>query len=194
MLEGGAWMSDDMGRRGLGWGDAVSLARILLALLFVVLFRARPGALLAASIAIALLAQLSDQLDGYLARRQGAPSVTGWLFDSVADRAFYVSALLAFDREYDLGTVLVWLFVLREICLYAFRVAVGDFDERLPGFRKLALFHAGLTRLAIALGCALPYLLSPETQEVGRLALTAMFAASTSFGYYCLFALARSNR
>jgi phosphatidylglycerophosphate synthase len=194
MLKQQLWVTCDMGRKGLSWGDGVSLARVLLALLFVVFFRARPGALLAVSIVIALLAQLSDHLDGYLARRQGTPSVKGWLFDSVADRAFYISALLAFDREYGLGTVLVWLFVLREICLYAFRVALGHFEDRLPGFRRLALVHAGLTRLAIALGCVLPYLLPTETLQFGRLALTATFAASTVFGYYCLFALARSNR
>jgi phosphatidylglycerophosphate synthase len=181
-----------MNRKSFTWADWVSSTRIVLALLFVSLFRAQPGALLASSIVVALLAQLSDHLDGYLARRQGVASFRGWLFDSVADRVFYISALLAFDREFGIGTVLVWLFAVREICLYAFRISLGDFEKRLPGFRKLALVHAGLTRVAIAFGCAIPFVTLPEMLPSSGLPLAATFAVAITFGYYCLLKLARS--
>lgn len=174
-------------------GNVVSLIRVPLALLFVGLFRREPGALLTASIVVAVTAQLTDHLDGYLARRTTGKTVTGWLFDSVADRAFYIAAVIAFDREYGLGPFLVWSFTFREVCLYAFRVGVGDFDRLVPGFRKLALLHAGVVRLAIVIGCLLPYKVLPASLNNSTVVL-AILAAATAFGYLCLYVLAKALR
>jgi len=173
--------------------DLVSLARIPLALLFVGLFRREPGSLLTASIIVAVIAQATDHLDGYLARRTTGGTVTGWLFDSVADRAFYIAAVLAFDREYGLGSFLVWSFTFREICLYAFRVGLGDFNRLIPGFRKLALMHAGVVRLGIITGCLLPYKILPASLNDSSV-LLAILIAATAFGYLSLYALAKSLR
>jgi phosphatidylglycerophosphate synthase len=74
-------------RTALNPGNVVSLIRVPLAVLFVGLFRREPGSLLTASIVVAVIAQFTDHLDGYLARRTTGKTVTGWLFDSVADRA-----------------------------------------------------------------------------------------------------------
>jgi phosphatidylglycerophosphate synthase len=176
-----------MARASLSAADWVSLSRVGLAFIFVGTFRNAPGALLAASIAVAVLAQLSDHLDGYLARRASLAGLRGWLFDSIGDRAFYIAALLAFDREYDLGEVLVWLFVLRELALYAFRLAVGDFETRRRGFRVLALGHAALVRIGIALGCILPLGILPRAVGAcGVPALQTLFLLATLFGFGCL--------
>ncbi|HLL30983.1 MAG TPA: CDP-alcohol phosphatidyltransferase family protein, partial [Allosphingosinicella sp.] len=117
------------------WADWSSLSRLSLAMLFLIMFRGQPGSLLAASIGVALIAQASDHLDGYLARRRGPPPATGWLFDGVCDRAFYFAALLAFHREYGLPSPLIWLFVLRELNVYVLRIAIGEFSKRRPGYR-----------------------------------------------------------
>ena len=175
-------------RPALNPSDWVSLARLPLALLFVGLFRREPGAQLTASIIIAGVAQATDHLDGYLARRTTGGTVTGWLFDSVADRAFYIAAVIAFDREFGIGSFLVWSFTFREICLYAFRVGLGDFDRLVPGFRKLVLIHAGLVRLGIITGCLIPYKILPTTVLLGNL------VAATAFGYLSLYVLAKSLR
>jgi CDP-diacylglycerol--glycerol-3-phosphate 3-phosphatidyltransferase len=162
-------------------------------MLFLLMFRGQPGALLAASIAVALIAQASDHLDGYLARRRGPPPATGWLFDGVCDRAFYFAALLAFHREYGLPGLLIWLFILRELNVYVLRIAIGEFGKRRPGYRLLTLVHAGLVRLAIALGCAMPYwFASPELRQASLLALTSLLALATAFGYSCLALVLRS--
>lgn len=182
-----------MARQALNPGDWASLARLPLSLFFIGLFRSEPGPLLSASIAVAVLAQATDHLDGYLARRFGQPSVSGWLFDSVSDRAFYIAAVLAFDREYGLSSFLVWAFAFREICLYAFRIVVGDFETVRPGFRKLALIHAGLVRGCIALGCIIPYQILPVALD-GHALLFGALTFATAFGYLCLYLLIRASR
>lgn len=181
-------------RTSLSAADWVSLSRVVLALSFLVLFQADPGALLVICIGIALAAQLSDHLDGYLARVGQCESTRGWVFDSVADRAFYVAALLAFDREYALGPLLLWLFVMREIALYASRVSLGDFEARRPGFRRLALTHALLVRTGIALGCFMPFASSTGVFENRTVILQVAFGVATAFGYSCLMLLARGSR
>ena len=180
-------------RRALNSSDLVSLARVPLALLFVGLFRREPGSLLTASIIVAVIAQATDHLDGYLARRTTGGTVTGWLFDSVADRAFYIAAVIAFDREYGLGWFLVWSFTFREICLYAFRVGVGDFERLVPGFRKLALLHAGIVRLGIVIGCLVPYKILPASLN-DTAVVSAILLIATAIGYLSLYALVRSLR
>jgi phosphatidylglycerophosphate synthase len=176
-------------RRPLFWADWLSLSRLPLALLFLLMFRAQPGGLLAASIGVAAIAQASDHLDGFFARRRGPPPATGWLFDGVCDRAFYIAALLAFQREYGLAGLLIWLFVLRELNVYVLRIAIGEFGKLWPGYRLLTLIHAGLVRFAIAWGCAIPYWFdTPESLRASVLALTGMLAVATLFGYSC-FAL-----
>jgi phosphatidylglycerophosphate synthase len=162
-----------------------------LALLFVGLFRREPGSLLTASIIIAGIAQATDHLDGYLARRTTGGTVRGWLFDSVADRAFYIAAVIAFDREFGLGSFLVWTFTFREICLYAFRVGLGDFDRLVPRFRKLVLIHAGVVRLGIITGCLIPYKILPASLNHHTILLGILIAA-TAFGYFSLYVLAKS--
>lgn len=161
--------------------NLVSLARVPLALLFVGLFRREPGALLTASIIVAAIAQATDHLDGYLARRSTGGTLVGWLFDSVADRAFYIAAVIAFDREFGLGSFLVWSFTFREICLYAFRVGAGDFDRLVPGFRKLVLIHACIVRLGIITGCLVPYEILSASLN-GPTVVSAILIAATAFG------------
>jgi phosphatidylglycerophosphate synthase len=176
-------------------GDWVSIGRIGLSFLFVVLFRAHPGPLLTASLAIVVLAQLSDHLDGYLVRRLSAPSVTGWLFDSVADRAFYVAAILAFQREYALSEIIAWLFVMREIILYAIRVVVGEFEGDYRRYRTWALFHAAIIRVAILLGCVAPLGVLPGWAAGNMVAvLNGLVFVATASGYYFLTLLIRSPR
>jgi phosphatidylglycerophosphate synthase len=180
-------------RPALNPSDLVSLSRVPLALLFVGLFRREPGSLLTASIMIAALAQATDHLDGYLARRTSGETVRGWLFDSVADRAFYIAAVIAFDREYGLGSFLVWSFTFREICLYAFRVGLGDFNRLVPGFRKLVLIHAGVVRLGIIAGCLIPYKILPALLN-NAMIVTVILIGATAFGYLSLYLLAKSLR
>lgn len=184
-----------MSLAGIRLGDWVSIGRIALSFLFVVLFRAHPGAMLTASIVVAVLAQLSDHLDGYLIRRTSAPSVNGWLFDSVADRAFYIAAILAFQREYGLSDIAAWLFVMREIILYAVRVVVGEFETDSLRYRNRAIFHAAIIRVAIMLGCLAPLQILPAWVQDNIVPILSGFIfVSAALGYYFLMFLIRLRR
>jgi phosphatidylglycerophosphate synthase len=184
-----------MSLAALRLGDWVSISRVGLSFLFVALFRAHPGPLLTASIVVAALAQLSDHLDGYLIRRRDAPTVLGWLFDSVADRAFYVAAILAFQREYGVSEIAAWLFIMREIILYAVRVAMGEFEADLGRYRARAIFHAGLIRVGILLGCLAPFSILPDwIQENIVGILSGSILVSAAIGYYFLGRLLRPQR
>lgn len=173
------------------WGpNAVCLSRVVCAFVFVWSFRAHPGPLLTISIWAAVLAQLTDQIDGWLARKLGVVSDIGWLFDSVADRAFYIAALLAFQREYGLSEALIWLFTMREITLYAARIALGDFYS----YRTGALWHAAVVRCGIALGCAAPFHILPAIiQEQALSIVSFIFWGSTILGYALLTRLLTSR-
>jgi phosphatidylglycerophosphate synthase len=175
--------------RLLSSADLVSLLRLPLAGAFLLLFDARAGTQLGACIGVALLAQASDHLDGYLARSLERPPLIGWLFDSLADRIFYVAALLAFVPAYGLSMPLIWLFILREVGLYALRAWLGDFEFRRPGFRRYALAHATLVRCGIAIGCIIPWEILPGTAHDQILGLGVCFAAAIAFGYFCLLLL-----
>lgn len=180
---------------GLRLGDWVSISRIGLSFLFVALFRAHPGPLLTASIVVAALGQISDHLDGYLIRRTSAPTVEGWLFDSVADRAFYIAAILAFQREYGLSEIAAWLFVMREVILYAVRVAIGKFEADFGRYRARAIFHAGIIRVGILIGCLAPLSVLPNwIQENIVNILSGFIFVSAAIGYYFLILLLRSQR
>jgi phosphatidylglycerophosphate synthase len=174
------------------WANRISLIRIGLAVVFISCFRSVPGSLLTASVLAAIAAQLTDHLDGYIARKYPSSGVVGWVFDSVSDRAFYIAALLAFERELFLSEIIVWGFVLREIALYAIRVVVGDFETILHGFRKLTLVHAFLVRIGIAAGCLIPYsFVPPEIRAVLLNVLPLIFFFVTVFGFINLYLLLR---
>jgi phosphatidylglycerophosphate synthase len=184
-----------MSLTALRLGDWVSISRIGFAFLFVALFRAYPGSLLTASIVVALLGQISDHLDGYLIRRRNAPTVLGWLFDSVADRAFYVAAILAFQREYGVSEIAAWLFIMREIILYAVRIAVGEFEADLGRYRARAIFHAGLIRVGILLGCLAPLSILPASIQENIVGILSGFIfVSAGIGYYFLLRLLKPQR
>lgn len=169
------------------WGpNAVCLSRVGCAFVFVWSFQLHSELLLTISIWAAVLAQVTDHIDGWLARKLGVVSDRGWLFDSVADRAFYISALLAFQREYGLSEALIWFFTMREITLYAARVALGKFHS----YRMGALGHAAVVRCGIALGCAAPFHILPApVQDHVLTIVSCIFWASTALGYVLLVRL-----
>jgi hypothetical protein len=99
-----------------------------------------------------------------------------------------MAAIFAFEREYQVNEIVVWLFVLREICLYAGRVVVGSFERKLPSFRKLALVHAGIIRAGIVFGCIFPLFGMPWTNQIQISDfLSAIFLTSAILGFLNLW-------
>lgn len=91
--------------RLFSWPNAISLLRFPLAALFVL------SDSVAVRSGIALVAGISDGIDGWLARRTGARTRIGELLDPIADKTFVFAALVGFVRtgELQLWELLVLL-------------------------------------------------------------------------------------
>src|SRR6185437_15250969 len=101
--------------------NAISLSRIPIAALFV-LFFAHDKTLFLVSVALCGFALTTDVLDGYLARRLRIASAASRHWDSLGDKAFYVSVIVAFLSNGLLGSLLSWALLFREVALYITRI------------------------------------------------------------------------
>jgi phosphatidylglycerophosphate synthase len=131
--------------------NAFSISRIGLGLLFVVCFQ-RIAALLYVSIALCVIALITDLLDGFLARRWQVASVYGRLWDSLGDKSFYVAIIIAFNTHGFLGPLVSWGLIAREIALYITRVLFFDKLPKLEQIRPWTNWHGYFMYATIVLG------------------------------------------
>jgi cardiolipin synthase (CMP-forming) len=131
--------------------NAFSLSRIGLGLLFVVCFQ-RSAFLLYISIALCVIALITDLLDGFLARRWHVASVYGRLWDSLGDKSFYVGIIIAFNAHGFLGPLVSWGLIAREISLYITRVLFIEKLPKLEQIRPWTNWHGYFMYATIVLG------------------------------------------
>jgi phosphatidylglycerophosphate synthase len=140
-----------MSRRALV--NAISLSRIPIALLFV-LFFVPDRTLFWISAALCGLALATDVLDGRLARRLGVATADARHWDSLGDKAFYVSIVVAFLTNGILGSLLSWALLFREVALYITRILyfrnIGGIEQTRP----LTNWHGYFMYATIVLGMA----------------------------------------
>lgn len=162
--------------------NIISISRVPIGIAFLVTYNIENKSLLLCSLIILIIAQVSDHIDGYVARIYNSVSNTGWLFDSYGDRAIYTAAILAYQRELGVIDIVVLIFLLQEIAYYAVRVAVGDFRKFYPRFRTQILIHAGLVRTWIFFGCIAPF------YDIYVREFVNLFVfLSTIYGFYKLY-------
>jgi phosphatidylglycerophosphate synthase len=90
----------------------------------------------------------TDFLDGYLARKYGIASESGYIIDGLADRAFYIALILAMVGAHSLSLIAAWLLIIREIAMYALRLLQPvHWFEKHRSLRKITLWHAGSIRI-----------------------------------------------
>lgn len=131
--------------------NAFSLSRIGLAMLFVICFQRR-AEFLWASVAICIIALVTDLLDGYFARRLKVASIHGRLWDSLGDKSFYAAIIIAFNAQGFLGVLVSWGLIVREVALYITRIL---FIEKLPKIERIrpwTNWHGYFMYLTIVLG------------------------------------------
>jgi phosphatidylglycerophosphate synthase len=151
--------------------NALSLARLPLAVLFVVMEEplTRVGLVAAAA--------LSDFLDGWIARHKHLESYWGALIDPIADRVFVMVALLTFTLEGQLTPAELGILVIRDVA-----TAVGFVVARIvPRFRlvrfKARMLGKVVTTLQLAALMAVlvaPVLVRPLVIAVGLTALASV--------------------
>ncbi len=118
--------------------NAISLLRALLVIpLFLCVVSGRPRA----ALALALVAALSDGLDGFLAKRCGWTTTLGSLLDPAADKLLLSGAFLALTL---VGLVPPWLLALvflRDLVIatgaYAYRRIMGRLNVKPTRISKL---------------------------------------------------------
>ena len=136
--------------------NSFSLSRIGLALLFVVCFQRR-AELLYVSVALCVVALVTDVLDGYFARRWKVASIHGRLWDSLGDKSFYAAVIIAFNAQSFLGVLVSWALIAREVALYITRIL---FIEKLPEIERIrpwTNWHGYFMYLTIVLGLSRMY-------------------------------------
>jgi len=91
--------------------NALTISRFVLAAVWIILARVAPGAFPAFAI-LAVVAAVTDFIDGRVARRLGvAHDVGGWL-DSIADVTFILAALGCYASARELPWSIPWLIAL----------------------------------------------------------------------------------
>jgi phosphatidylglycerophosphate synthase len=137
--------------------NALSLLRIPLAAAVVVIYTPQDRARFWITLAILGVAVASDILDGRLARRLGVASEAGYILDGVADRSTYAALVLALCIHHRLGPLPAWLLLVREIFIYASRLAVRDWGPEERTLRVLSLLKGGAMRAWLAVVLAGDY-------------------------------------
>lgn len=136
---------------------------------------------LAALFAAGVAAAVTDQLDGWLARRQGTVSRTGTWLDPLCDKVFVLSAFLAVLVAYDLPLWTVPLLLARELLLAVFALFERmEARAAVPGKIATVAQFLAIPTLILAPGATLPVAL--VTGAVGAYAAVYYFMRARRSG------------
>ena len=106
--------------------DQLTLARALAVLVVVVLFAWDFSGHLYWATAVFAVAMATDQIDGWLARRQGRTTPLGSLLDPVADKVLVLAAMIVLIDENIFPGWMVAAIVAREILVSGLRLAAVE--------------------------------------------------------------------
>ena len=124
----------------------ISFTRIILGLVFVFIFQGQKELFAAIGLGLIVAAQVSDHLDGWIARKYSFPNKTGYVQDSLADKAFQFAVLISVSREYQLDIIIVWAVFLREIALLSIRILKNMNHTQMQKLRPHSIAFAVLLR------------------------------------------------
>jgi len=121
--------------------DLISVFRLLAGFFLLILYDPLEPSRFGWALTLIVLAELSDHLDGRLARLMGTASMRGYILDGVADRAFYCALiLLAFDYHRP-HIVIVYLLIFGQVLVYAARLLQDNWYRKNTRVRFLHLLH-----------------------------------------------------
>ena len=109
--------------------NSLTLLRILLTPLFVVLLLSASPAFQQLSVAVYIVAALTDWYDGWVARRYGYTSRWGKFLDPLADKILAAAALFSFVSLHLADSWMVWIIVLRDFLITTLRSYAEWLDQ-----------------------------------------------------------------
>lgn len=137
--------------------NRLSAARILLALILIVVLPYPGIAAKAVAFVIFLIASLTDYLDGRIARARGLVTALGRLLDPVADKLLTFSAFCGFLVLDLIPAWMVLAIVLRDLLITGFRLMMPPNSKRVEarssGKHKTAIQFIAISSTLIYLIC-----------------------------------------
>jgi len=127
----------------------IAVFRAWLGLFVLCIYSPGDARLLTVCLVVIIAAQVSDHIDGLIARTKTFPTVAGYLQDSVADKIFHVGCLIPLAINFQFVPVLLWCVVARELIILGVRAADRDIETTLKKFRWHSILHVGLLRTGI---------------------------------------------
>jgi phosphatidylglycerophosphate synthase len=161
-----------------GWANTVTALRVALIWTFGARLHRAPEPLLAV---VVLVLYSLDGLDGYLARRRGATSEFGALFDMEADAFFVLTVELVAYQRGDIGA---WILVTGAL-RYLYVLARALVPVRRPDVPRSHFGRLAFTGLALGLFFlfALPGVIGQSCAFLGSVLVVVSFARSFRHAY-----------
>jgi CDP-diacylglycerol--glycerol-3-phosphate 3-phosphatidyltransferase len=170
--------------------NLLSLSRIILGVLFFLLFRRGTPANTAICLGIIFAGMITDYLDGRLARRNNLVTMAGKWIDPLSDFSFFFFVYLSFYATSLMPLILLILFLLREISMYTavrplYIKRRMDPAAKTPGKLKTVLQNAGTAIITtLAIGYHLELLSFSTLRAVSVPLLSLMVAVSLGSMYW----------
>ncbi len=153
--------------------NLLTLLRIVLIIPFIALFYVGTGTAAWLTLAIFIIAGVTDFLDGYVARKFNQTSALGAALDPIADKLLTTAAIIMMivaGKISDLHILAGLLIILREIWVAGLREALAG-QASMP-VSYLAKIKTTLQFVAIAI------LLAPLSDQITLLGLYALWGAA----------------
>jgi CDP-diacylglycerol--glycerol-3-phosphate 3-phosphatidyltransferase len=109
--------------------NSLTLLRILLTPVFVVLLLSESASLRQLSVAVYIVAALTDWYDGWVARRYGYTTRWGKFLDPLADKILSAAALFTFVSLGIAEAWMVWIIVVRDFLITSLRSYAEWLDQ-----------------------------------------------------------------
>jgi len=170
--------------------NLLSLSRIVLGVLFFLLFRRGTQANAAICLGIIVAGMITDYLDGTLARRNNLVTMAGKWIDPISDFSFFFFVYLSFYTSSLMPLILLLLFLLREISMYTavrplYTKRRMDPAAKMPGKLKTVFQNAGASIITtLAIGYHLDFLSFSTLRAVSVPLLSLMVAVSLGSMYW----------
>ena len=131
--------------------NALSLLRIAFSLVVIVVSRHLNRTSYITTVGLLAMALATDVSDGYLARKWNVRSETGYILDSLGDRAIHLALVLVFLVRYDFHPLFAWLIVFRDIAIFAVRVLSKAWLQEALKLQWVSRLHGIILRIWLGL-------------------------------------------
>tara|TARA_Y100001970_G_scaffold259822_1_gene341221 strand:- start:2500 stop:3087 length:588 start_codon:yes stop_codon:yes gene_type:complete len=158
----------------------VTVARILATPVFVLLIATQKPSWLTFAVGFAI--GMSDFVDGWLARRQGATR-SGAFLDPLADKVLVLGGMFALVANEQFHWLPVALIAFRELAISAYRSQAGRRGITVPA-TKMAKWKTFIQLWAIGFGVIPPIVESAHWIATGTLWLAVLLTVQTGVAYF----------